>query len=71
MIMIRPVVYRRTTRPKERIWRWHFCQNCAEWPTDNYEQNQSTAVPFGAFCRECLRLRRAGECEGGLNIRKR
>lgn len=40
---------------------WHFCSNCSNWPTSNYDE-QSTKPSSGEFCNECLAKRDAGTC---------
>jgi GT2 family glycosyltransferase len=40
---------------------WHFCQNCAQAPANDYED--APRVPAGGVeCDECKSLRECGEC---------
>lgn len=40
---------------------WHFCTNCANWPTSDYEE-RTTKPTSGEFDNECLAKDRAGTC---------
>lgn len=40
---------------------WHFCSNCSNWPTSDYEE-QSTKPTTGEFCNECQSKRDNGNC---------
>ncbi len=40
---------------------WHFCTNCSNWPTSDYE-SATTKPTSGEFCNECLAKERAGNC---------
>lgn len=31
---------------------WHFCSNCSNWPTSNYEERH-TKPTTGELCNEC------------------
>lgn len=44
---------------------WHFCENCKDWPAENYDEvDGSTQLPVGAFCRECLDKFISNTCSG-------
>jgi len=50
------------------IWRrrkgndtWHFCRNCSNWPTSNYD-DKSTKPTTGELCNECLAKKANGNC---------
>ena len=40
---------------------WHFCSNCNNWPTSNYEE-RATKPASGELCNECLAKQKAGNC---------
>lgn len=40
---------------------WHFCSNCTNWPTSDYEA-KPTKPTTGESCNECLAKRRSGTC---------
>jgi hypothetical protein len=40
---------------------WHFCSNCQNWPTSNYDE-QTKKPTTGEFCNECQSKERAGNC---------
>lgn len=40
---------------------WHFCTNCSEWPTSNYD-SQYTKPTTGEFDNQCLAKQKAGNC---------
>lgn len=31
---------------------WHFCRNCSNWPTSNYDTS-ATRPSSGELCNEC------------------
>jgi hypothetical protein len=34
---------------------WHFCSNCPEWPTSNYDTHSGTTRPtYGELCNKCI-----------------
>ena len=41
---------------------WHFCTNCSNWPTSDY-QEQTTKPTTGELCDECKGKERAGDCK--------
>jgi len=41
---------------------WHFCSNCSNWPTSNYEE-QYTKPSSGELCNECQSKKAAGNCQ--------
>ena len=40
---------------------WHYCTNCQNWPTSNYDQ-QTTKPTSGEFCNECQAKRDNRNC---------
>ncbi len=40
---------------------WHFCRNCSNWPTSNYEERH-TRPSSGEFDNECLAKESSGNC---------
>lgn len=40
---------------------WHWCRNCSNWPTSNYEEQQSKPTT-GEFDNECKSKDDAGNC---------
>jgi hypothetical protein len=40
---------------------WHFCSNCSNWPTSDYEVSYSKPTN-GELCNECKAKRDAGNC---------
>jgi len=40
---------------------WHFCSNCQNWPTSNYEE-KATKPTTGEFCNECQSKQKANNC---------
>lgn len=43
---------------------WHFCRNCANWPTSNYESRQ-TKPTSGELCDECQAKDKRSDCTKG------
>jgi len=41
---------------------WHFCSNCSNWPTSNYD-TQQTKPSTGEFCNECKAKRDNNTCK--------
>lgn len=39
---------------------WHWCRNCSNWPTSDYEDSNSGGS--GEKCNECLSKDKAGTC---------
>lgn len=39
---------------------WHFCTNCSNWPTSDYET--STRPTTGELCNECRGKENGGNC---------
>ncbi|MDP9069223.1 MAG: hypothetical protein M3N53_12875 [Actinomycetota bacterium] len=54
--MARPNYRRRNDKDS-----WHFCTNCTNWPTIDYETS-NTKPTSGEFCNQCLSKERNGEC---------
>jgi hypothetical protein len=40
---------------------WHFCSNCSNWPTSNFEE-KTTKPPDGEMCNECKAKKTANNC---------
>lgn len=40
---------------------WHFCSNCSNWPTSDYDTSYSKPTS-GEFCDQCLAKRKDGNC---------
>lgn len=40
---------------------WHFCSNCSNWPTSNYEESY-TKPTSGELCNECKAKKNANDC---------
>ena len=40
---------------------WHFCSNCSNWPTSNYD-SQTSKPTTGEFCNECKSKRSNNNC---------
>lgn len=40
---------------------WHFCSNCSNWPTHDYDTRPDKPTT-GEFCNECLAKQKAGNC---------
>jgi len=41
---------------------WHFCSNCSNWPTSDYEEKY-TKPSSGELCNECQSKKAAGNCK--------
>lgn len=42
---------------------WHFCANCSNYPTTDYEAHQDDGEPAsGKLCNECLSKEKADNC---------
>ena len=51
----------RSWRRKKGSDAWHFCTNCSNWPTNDYEEVK-TKPTSGQFDDECLSKDANGEC---------
>lgn len=40
-------------RKKKSSDTWHFCKNCSQWPTSNYDVRY-TKPTTGELCNQCL-----------------
>ena len=40
---------------------WHFCTNCPQWPTSDYDE-RTTHPTDGELCNDCKAKRRDGDC---------
>lgn len=45
---------------------WHFCSNCTNWPTSNYDE-ESSEPTGGELCDEC-KSKKAMELVGNTQI---
>ena len=41
---------------------WHWCKNCSNWPTANFEE-KATKPTSGELCNECRAKEKAGTCK--------
>ena len=43
---------------------WHFCRNCSNWPTYDYEEHQEeeSEPTTGVICSECKARAAAEQC---------
>ncbi|NJB67505.1 hypothetical protein GGQ74_001145 [Desulfobaculum xiamenense] len=41
---------------------WHFCKNCANWPTSGYD-SKTTKPTSGELCNQCQAKKSAGNCK--------
>ena len=41
---------------------WHWCKNCSNWPTSDYEERQAEPTT-GEKCNECKSKERDGSCQ--------
>jgi len=41
---------------------WHFCSNCSNWPTSNYDTSY-TKPSSGELCDECQAKKASGNCQ--------
>ena len=41
---------------------WHWCKNCSNWPTSNYESRYSKPS-YGELCDECKEKDERRECK--------
>src|SRR5262245_53262936 len=63
--MIIKTVYRKRTG----FVFWHFCENCENWPTFDFEEVKDPEhPPKGGFCRLCIQLRRKKSCRGWIAL---
>ena len=40
---------------------WHFCSNCSQWPTHDYDE-QANKPTTGELCNECKAKDANGNC---------
>jgi len=50
-----------TYRRKRGSDTWHYCKNCSNWPTSDYEE-RSTKPTNGELDNECQAKEKAGNC---------
>jgi hypothetical protein len=48
-------------RRRQGMDTWHFCSNCSNWPTSNYDERASRPRT-GELCNECQSERNRGDC---------
>ncbi len=48
-------------RKKKDSDTWHFCKNCSNWPTANFEE-KAAKPSHGELCDQCKAKRKAGGC---------
>lgn len=48
-------------RKKKGTDTWHFCSNCSNYPTSNYDE-QTSEPTSGEKCNECRSKKSAGNC---------
>ena len=48
-------------RKKKGSDTWHWCTNCNNWPTKDYDTNNSKPTN-GELCNECKAKEKAGDC---------
>lgn len=65
--LLAPPIYRRKSKGSQV---WHFCCNCAEWPTDDYDE-QRVPPTTGQLCNECIVKREADDCSQDVIFRPR
>jgi hypothetical protein len=41
---------------------WHWCRNCSNWPTSNYDEQPSKPAT-GELCNECKSKQADGTCQ--------
>lgn len=44
---------------------WHWCRNCTDWPTSNYDEEVHPGIErpkTGELCSQCEMKEKAGEC---------
>lgn len=51
----------RTWRKEKDSDTWHFCSNCTNWPTSNYDEESSEPTD-GELCDECKSKKSYGAC---------
>jgi hypothetical protein len=55
-----PAPERAKYRKKRGRDTWHWCQNCSNWPTSDYDEKDTK--PSGELCNECRGKEDAGTC---------
>lgn len=51
-----------TYRKKRGSDTWHFCSNCSNWPTSDYDE-QDSKPSWGELCNECQAKKKDGNCK--------
>ena len=46
-------------RKRKGSYPWHFCTNCPDWPTSDYDERSTAGDPL---CDHCQQLERDGKC---------
>ena len=53
-----------TYRRKKGSDAWHWCKNCSNWPTSDYEERTTPGRPStGELDNECKAKESRGECK--------
>ncbi len=51
-------------RKKKDSDTWHWCRNCSNWPTSDYDERYSKPESgSGELCDQCLAKDKANNCE--------
>jgi hypothetical protein len=50
-----------TFRKKSGSDTWHFCSNCSQWPTSDYDEQETPTS--GQRCNECKSKGETGNCK--------
>lgn len=52
-----------TYRRRKNSDTWHWCRNCSNWPTSDYEEVTTSGRPSsGELDNQCKNLERDGNC---------
>ena len=55
-----------TYRKRKGSDTWHWCRNCYNWPTSDYEETTTSGRPStGELDNNCTALEKAGTCTSG------
>ena len=49
-------------RKKKDSDTWHWCTNCSNWPTSDYD-SRDTKPTYGELDNECKAKDKAGDCQ--------
>lgn len=50
-----------TYRKRQDSDTWHFCSNCQNWPTSNYDERQNKPTT-GELCDQCQAKKKRDDC---------